>query len=297
MHSKVLGAVLGLGIVGGAILAAGPAHAATVCHTAPNGAQDCYDNGAGGGTGAAPIGGSAGNGGSGSYGKVPPAPSSPVDLNAAISRVAVQYSLGSPLGATVTGLKDGGAYRQYQRGFVVYSPATGAQVSRGAIRTAYAKLGYENGRMGYPTSGELLSTNKTSTYQRYQNGTIVWNATAGAHPIAGGIGAKWVSAGGANGALGYPTADEAGLTPGGASQSFQGGTVVWSSLTGARISKGAIRAAWIKDGAQAGPLGYPVTDERALPLGGVIQLFARGTITWTAKAGTVVTFGVPHATI
>jgi hypothetical protein len=290
MHSKVLGAVLGLGIIGGAILAAAPAQAAIVCVTVPNGAQDCYDNGSGG----IPPGGTGSTGGGGSY-VAPPAPSAPVDVNAAMSRVAVQYNLGSPLRSTVAGLKNGGAYRQYQRGFVVYSPATGAQVSRGAIRTAYAKLGYENGRMGYPTSGELLSANKTSTYQRYQHGTMVWNATDGAHAIAGAIGAKWVASGGANGSLAHPASDEAGLTAGGASQSFQGGAVVWSALTGARISTGAIRATWIKNGAQAGQLGYPVTDERALPLGGVIQLFERGTITWAAKAGTVVTFGVPHA--
>jgi uncharacterized protein with LGFP repeats len=259
LHSKVLGAVLGLGMISGAIVAAAPAQALT--YPAGQHAVVASNN-----------------------------------MTTAMGRVAVQNNLGSPLGPTVTGLKDRGAYRQYQRGFVVYSPATGAQVSRGAIRTAYAKLGYEKGRMGYPTSGEMLSANKTSTYQRYQHGTIVWNATAGAHAIVGAIGAKWVAAGGANGSLGYPTADETGLNGRGASQSFQGGTVVWSSMTGAHITKGAIRAAWIKNGAQAGQLGYPVTDEQALPLGGVIQFFEGGTITWTAKAGTVVTLGVPHTT-
>ncbi|MBT2546895.1 hypothetical protein [Arthrobacter sp. ISL-65] len=41
------------------------------------------------------------------------------------------------LGPVRTGLKNVGAYRQYQRAFVLYSPATGTQVSRAAIRTAY----------------------------------------------------------------------------------------------------------------------------------------------------------------
>ncbi|WP_144671152.1 LGFP repeat-containing protein [Arthrobacter sp. U41] len=264
MYAKVLGAVLGLGIISGAIVAAAPAQAATV----------------------------------GGVSVPAPAQSPPLGMTTAISRVAVQYNLGSPLGPTVTGMKDGGAYRQFQRGFVVYSPATGAQVSRGAIRTAYAKLGYEKGRMGYPTSGELLSANKTITYQRYQHGTIVWNAKAGAHAIFGAIGTKWVAAGGANGSLGYPTSDETGLNGRGASQSFQGGTVVWSSFTGAHIMKGAIRTVWIKNGAQAGQPGYPVTDEQALPLGGVIQFFEGGaSITWTAKGGAVVNPGVPHSNI
>ena len=54
-----------------------PAHAETVCYTAPNGARDCYDNGqGGGGIGGSNTGnaGSSGNGGSGTYGNVPPPP-------------------------------------------------------------------------------------------------------------------------------------------------------------------------------------------------------------------------------
>ncbi|HEX9226508.1 MAG TPA: hypothetical protein VF885_07600 [Arthrobacter sp.] len=84
----------------------------------------------------------------------------------------------------------------------------------------------------------------------------------------------------------------------GVTQSFQCGTVVWSSWTGAHITKGAIRAAWIQNGAQAGQLGYPVTDQQTRPLGGVIQRFEGGaSITWTAKSGAVVTPGVPHTNI
>lgn len=59
-------------IFGGGLMIAAPAQAETVCVTVPNGAQDCYDNGAGGGHG---VGGSStGNGGAGSYGTVPPPP-------------------------------------------------------------------------------------------------------------------------------------------------------------------------------------------------------------------------------
>ncbi|WP_373427872.1 LGFP repeat-containing protein [Arthrobacter globiformis] len=74
------------------------------------------------------------------------------------------------MGPVRTGLKEGGAYRQYQRGFVVYSPSTGAQVSRGAIRTAYGKLGYEKGRLGYPTMLEAGIAGVT--FQKYQGETI-----------------------------------------------------------------------------------------------------------------------------
>lgn len=67
----LLRAALGCTVMAGAFLAAAPAHAATVCYTAPNGAPVCFDNGAGGqapGTGTV--------GGSGPY-VAPPAPAAP----------------------------------------------------------------------------------------------------------------------------------------------------------------------------------------------------------------------------
>ncbi|GAB14313.1 hypothetical protein ARGLB_064_00750 [Arthrobacter globiformis NBRC 12137] len=156
MRSKVLGAVLGLGLLCSSVLAVVPVHAAS------------------------DAGGVIGT---------------PMPRDEQISTVAAGNDLGSALGPVRTGLKDGGAYRQYQRGFVVYSQSTGAQVSRGAIRTAYGKLGYEKGRLGYPTMLEgILSQNGSLGYpltgelidpdgrrmQKFQGGQIIWSAEDGA---------------------------------------------------------------------------------------------------------------------
>ena len=70
----LLRAALGCTVMAGALFAAGPAHAAWVCTTAPNGAEVCYDNGAGG---TAPGSGGVGGGGSNDIALPPPVPAAP----------------------------------------------------------------------------------------------------------------------------------------------------------------------------------------------------------------------------
>ncbi|MFJ5696041.1 LGFP repeat-containing protein [Arthrobacter sp. NPDC093125] len=72
------------------------------------------------------------------------------------------------------------------------------------------------------------------------------------------------------------------LGKGGASHSFEKGSIVWSPANGAFVSEGAIRAAWLKTDAQNGKLGYPITDEITFS-GGVKQHFEGGVIVWTAE--------------
>lgn len=61
------------------LLAPVPAHAETVCMTAPNGAPYCFDNGqGGGGIGGSNTGSAGGAPVSGGYGSVPPPPPSPI---------------------------------------------------------------------------------------------------------------------------------------------------------------------------------------------------------------------------
>jgi len=288
MRSKLLNAALGLGIVCGSVLAGAPAQAACT-NTVINGVTVCVPNSdggvVGGGTGA--VGGGSGTGTPGQAAPIAPS------LDTAMNTVAVKYGLGPALGPVRTGLITGGAYRQYQRGVVVYSPATGAQVSRGAIRAAYAKVGYEKGRLGYPTTGEMSTA--AGTYQLYQGGTIAWTAQGGAHVVVGAIRTKWQATGGVTGALGAPMSDETtGLRADGASQSFGGGAIVWSSFTGAQVSKGAIRSAWLKSGAQNGSLGYPTTGEFTSPDGRTTQGFQHGRISWTATTGPEVIPGTPQ---
>ncbi|MFF0990425.1 S8 family serine peptidase [Kocuria nitroreducens] len=78
--------------------------------------------------------------------------------------------LGYPLGGERGGLVGGGAHQAFERGRILWSPATGAQPVRGAIGRAYADLRGEHGRLGYPVTSEHRSGD--SVVQRFQGGSI-----------------------------------------------------------------------------------------------------------------------------
>ena len=85
--------------------------------------------------------------------------------------------LGYPITGENCGLRGGGCYQLFQGGSIYWSPATGAHVVFGAIRDAWAGQGSENGRLGYPISGETFSGG--AYRQTFQGGTITF-ASGGA---------------------------------------------------------------------------------------------------------------------
>ena len=200
-------------------------------------------------------------------------------------------SLNGGLGAATTGevygLRDGGGYQCFQQGCVVWSPATGAHVSRGGIRSVYSSAGFENGKLGYPTSDEIGGFKNGGVYQSYQGGAIYWSPDTGAHLSVGGIRTLWGSTGFESGPLGYPTSEEiGGLKNGGVYQLYQGGAIYWSSTTGAHVSRGGIRGAWGSTGFENGKLGYPTSEEiGGLKNGGVYQLYQGGATYWSPATG------------
>ncbi len=105
--------------------------------------------------------------------------------------------------------------------------------------------------------------------------------------------------GGPGGPLGYPTTDEQGV-PGGRYNDFRGptgsaGSVYWSPSTGAHAVYGAVRERWAALGLTAGPLGFPLTDERDVGDGvGRSNDFAGsngGTIAWSPATGAHAVYG------
>ncbi|AMM31545.1 LGFP repeat protein [Sinomonas atrocyanea] len=195
--------------------------------------------------------------------------------------------LGYPTTDEMSGLKGGGVYQLYDYGAIVWSPATGAHTSTGAIRSRYAQLGYENGVLGYPTTDEAGGLKGGGVYQMYQGGAIVWSPATGAHASLGGIRAAWGRLGYENGTMGYPTGEETGgLWGGGVYQMYQGGAIVWSPATGAHESTGAIRTRYGQLGYETSVLGYPTSDETGgLKDGGVYQLYQGGAIVWSPATG------------
>ncbi|QOD05987.1 CAP domain-containing protein [Pseudarthrobacter sp. BIM B-2242] len=212
-------------------------------------------------------------------------PSGSTQTPLALKAAQINGALGLPTSPEVYGLKDGGAYRMYQLGALIYSPASGARISFGAIRTTWASQGFEAGPLGYPTTDEVGGIKDGGVYQNYQGGAIVWSPTTGAQISSGPIRTKWLAANVEAGPLGYPVSGEVkGLKDGGSFQNYQGGTIMYSPATGARISIGAIRTTWASTGYENGSLGYPTSDEYKVE-GGVAQNYQGGVITHNYSSG------------
>jgi uncharacterized protein with LGFP repeats len=104
---------------------------------------------------------------------------------------------------------------------------------------------------------------------------------AGQFVLQGEILQKYNATGASGSPLGSPISDEEPGPLGGRYTKFQSGVIYWTSTTGAHIVWGAIRGAWeYENGGAGGPLGYPMSDEQAIP-GGYEQDFQHGTITYT----------------
>ena len=160
----------------------------------------------------------------------------------------------------------------------------------GAITDMWGSLGGPTGTIGQALTDEMGSANG-GRYNLFQRGAIYWTASTGAHMVRGAIRDTWGRVGAEWGVLGYPKTDEiqTGGRPG-AVNLFQGGSVYWSSTTGAHAMYGAILQAWGSQGYEAGRLGFPRTDEFDAP-DGRKQEFQGGNIVWTpAQRGAVIAY-------
>ena len=196
--------------------------------------------------------------------------------------------LGGPLTDELATPSGYGRYNVFAGGSIYWTPATGAWAVGGAIRDRWSSLGWEAGPLGYPTSDERVTPNGRGRYGLFQGGAVYWSAGTGAHQVGGSIWNRYGALGWEAGPLGLPTTDELGTPNGlGRYNHFQGGSVYWSPATGAHGLYGAIRDRWAMAGWENSALGFPVSDEYAVP-GGRAQDFQRGSISWTPGGGAVV---------
>ncbi|WP_456940923.1 N-acetylmuramoyl-L-alanine amidase [Geodermatophilus sp. SYSU D00525] len=195
-------------------------------------------------------------------------------------------ALGAPTTDEMHTADGRGAYTHFARGSVFWSPSTGAQDVRNAIRDRWAALGWERGALGYPTSTELPTADGSGRYQLFQGGRVYWSAATGVHEVVNAVLGVHQRLGGISG-LGYPTSDELPTAGGvGRVQHFQTGSVLWSPATGAFEVRNGIRTRWAALGAETGVLGYPVSGELPTADGaGRYQLFQRGRVYWSAATG------------
>ncbi|MBP2320807.1 uncharacterized protein with LGFP repeats [Kibdelosporangium banguiense] len=94
--------------------------------------------------------------------------------------------------------------------------------------------------------------------------SVYWSAGTGARIIEGAIRDRWAQLGFEFGVFGFPTTDEL-TTPDTLGRyndfEFQDGSIYWSNATGAHSVQGAIKQRWAALNKEAGPLGYPISDE------------------------------------
>src|SRR6266542_4870972 len=101
------------------------------------------------------------------------------------------------------------------------------------------------------------------------------------------IDVKYAQLGGAAGLLGAAVTGEPTTPDGiGRYRHFQGGSIYWTSGTGAHEVHGDIRGKWASLGWERSFLGYPVTDETTTPDGtGRYNHFQGGSVYWTPATG------------
>ena len=96
---------------------------------------------------------------------------------------------------------------------------------------------------------------------------------------------KYQSLGGSTSFLGPPISPVFSLNNGGIGRQYQGGSIYWSSATGAREVPGAIRDLWGSTGWENGHLGMPISDETTGYNGQVrVSHSTGGDIYWTAAS-------------
>jgi hypothetical protein len=123
------------------------------------------------------------------------------------------------------------------------------------------------------------------------NGTTETAGTScpnGQGRVVGEIEKKFLALGGCNSFLGAPITDEGPtISRGGRYNQFQHGSIYWTPQTGAHEVHGEIRSLWSNEFKwEAGPLGYPLTDEQTSPDNvGHFSVFEGGSIYWSPKTG------------
>jgi len=196
-----------------------------------------------------------------------------------------------PLGYPVTdelGTPDRiGRYNHFEAGSIYWTERTGAWSVKGAIRDTWSRLGWERSALGYPLTHETVTPDRVGRFNHFQVGSIYWTPTTGAREVRGSIRDTWSRLGWERSALGYPLTDEIG-TPDrlGRFNHFQVGSIYWTLATGAHEVRGAIRDEWQRRGWETGALGYPTTDEYAVP-GGRRNDFQGGSLVWSSSTGSV----------
>ncbi|GAB3712776.1 hypothetical protein GCM10028815_29010 [Mariniluteicoccus flavus] len=188
---------------------------------------------------------------------------------------------GGPLGRPTSGEFNGATgarVQRFERGLMIWTPATGAHGVHGAILDKYAALRFENGALGAPLTSEFGGANGARV-QNFANGQIIFTGSTGANSVQGAIAQEYGALGYEGGPLGVPTSDEFAGRNGARVNRFAHGLMVWTGRTGAFAVRGALLSGYAANGYEGGALGAPTTNEFPIA-GGFAQDFEHGRLTF-----------------
>ena len=121
----------------------------------------------------------------------------------------------------------GGSRQRFQKGAIFRNGAAGVTVwLRGPIYGEYRAIGGPKSRLGMPTSRAVGVHPGTGTRALFAKGRILAKAGVGAHALWGRVLHAYLSRGGTDGSLGFPTSRVRPDGGGGSLASFEHGTIV-----------------------------------------------------------------------
>ena len=194
-------------------------------------------------------------------------------------------TLGYPKGNIVFAGNGNQAWQQYENGYIVWGQSTGAWESKGGIRDRWAQLGYQAGKLGFPTGAETWDGKGWS--QSYERGSIVGSDATGYWESSGTLRFRWQTLGAQTGAMGYPTGPIVTSFDNKTSwQQYENGYLYWTFDNGTWESKGGIREQWAKMGYATGQAGAPTGPETYNATTKTwSQTYQNGTIYYSKEAG------------
>ena len=133
-----------------------------------------------------------------------------------------------PMTDVIAALDKEGKFCHFENGSIYWHPSSGAHEVHGDIRAKWARLGWENGFLGYPLTDETVTSDKAGRYNHFQGGSIYWTPQTGACSVLMQIRAKWAELKCESGPLGYPVADTTGTPAKSLGNDFQNGRVIWT---------------------------------------------------------------------
>ncbi len=184
-----------------------------------------------------------------------------------------------------------GRMRSFAGGDIFWSAERGTHVVQGGILAHYRKLGGPTGVLGFPITDEENRPALGARVSNFESGAIYWTPADGTHEVQGEIFLHYAYLDAARGPLGLPLSDEL-ISPVGRRSQFKGGTIYWSTQTGASALSGDILNCYVYQlGGTKGPLGMPVSGindvltREGNVTGGKVACFQNGSIYQGRKTG------------